>query len=192
LRKEKLFEDDYKKIKEIVYIIYDYIPLDNPNEIFKERCESLSKIKPKTKKHVDIIETNVVNTEEDIIKFHTEVVKEGFEGVIIRNCKSIYEINKRSIHLQKFKSFDDEEFKIIGYKSGNGIEKDLVIWKVSRLTKNGYKEFYVRPIGDHKERKEIFKNADEYIGKFLTVKFFGYTEDGIPRFPVGMRIRSFI
>ena len=36
----------------------------------------------------------------------------------------------------------------------------------------------------HKEREEILTNKVDYIGKIAEVRFFEYSEDGIPRFPV--------
>ena len=47
----------------------------------------------------------------------------------------------------------------------------------------------MRPKGTAKERADMFKDLDKYIGKNLTIKFQGRTSDNIPRFPVGMRIR---
>ena len=36
----------------------------------------------------------------------------------------------------------------------------------------------------------VCKDGKEYIGKMLTVKFFSYTKDGVPRFPKGKDIRD--
>ena len=40
------------------------------------------------------------------------------------------------------------------------------------------------------EKQEQYKNRAQYIGRFLTVKFFDRTDDGIPRFPVGKMFRA--
>ena len=39
------------------------------------------------------------------------------------------------------------------------------------------------------KRQEMYRTADNKIGKQLKVKFFELTDDGIPRFPVGLGIR---
>ena len=39
------------------------------------------------------------------------------------------------------------------------------------------------------ERKATYDTADKHIGEHLKVKFFELTDDGIPRFPVGIGIR---
>ena len=36
----------------------------------------------------------------------------------------------------------------------------------------------------HAEREEILQNKDQYIGQMAEIRFFEYTEDGLPRFPV--------
>ena len=39
------------------------------------------------------------------------------------------------------------------------------------------------------EKKELFKTGENYVDKWLKVKFFELTDDGIPRFPVGIGFR---
>jgi DNA ligase-1 len=49
----------------------------------------------------------------------------------------------------------------------------------------------VRPRGTHEDRADLFKDGDSYIGKKLTVRYQELTEDGIPRFPVGIAFRDY-
>jgi hypothetical protein len=99
-----------------------------------------------------------------------------------------YEFKKRSKHLQKYKEFQDEEFIIIDY------EKDSdggVIWicETNILPKS---KFNVRPRGDLEFRRDMFLNANKYIGSKLTVIYQEFTDNihGIPRFPVGKDFRN--
>ena len=80
----------------------------------------------------------------------------------------------------------EEEFKIIGFTEGE-VEKGLVIWIVELPNK---KTCNVVPLGTTEYRKDLYKNAEKYIGSLLTVIFQEYTNDGIPRFPVGKGIRD--
>ena len=41
----------------------------------------------------------------------------------------------------------------------------------------------------HKEREEILANKDHYIGQTAEIRFFEYTDDGVPRFPVCVGFR---
>ena len=51
--------------------------------------------------------------------------------------------------------------------------------------------FKARPKGTREQRTLWFDNADSYIGATLTVRYFEMTDDGIPRFPVGIAIRDY-
>ena len=53
------------------------------------------------------------------------------------------------------------------------------------------RQFNVTPVGDRPSRVEMFQNADDYIGKMLTVKFFELSDDGVPRFGNGIAIRDY-
>ena len=55
------------------------------------------------------------------------------------------------------------------------------------LDKNTNKTFSCKPEGSHELRVQYLE--DDNIGKFLTVRFFELTDEGIPRFPVGVYVR---
>lgn len=110
----------------------------------------------------------------------------GFEGLMVRNLSGKYQFKYRSYDLQKVKQFEDEEYEVIGGKEGQGRESGLVIFRCK--TSSGI-EFDVRPKGTQEERSVMWKNLSSYIGKKLTVKFQGLTDDGRPRFPVGLHFR---
>ena len=40
-------------------------------------------------------------------------------------------------------------------------------------------------------RKALFKYGRDYIGEMLTVRYQELTDDGVPRFPVGIAIRDY-
>lgn len=184
VRKEKLSQEDIDISKNINFIVYDVIE----NKDYIDRLETLNIFFQKNKlKYTKLLKTEVCKNPNDIKEFHDKYVKQGYEGLIIRNYKGNYE-HTRSKNLQKYKDFDDNEFKIIGFTEGTGIENGLIIWECE--TTEG-KIFHVRPRGTHEERKKLFKNGKDYVEKMLTVRFFGYTDDGIPRFPVGIEIRNY-
>jgi len=113
---------------------------------------------------------------------------EGYEGMMVRNESSLYKYKHRSFDLQKVKRFVDDEFEIIGGKDGSGRESGLIIFRCK--TKSGL-EFDVRPRGSQESRREIFDNLQSYIGKELTVRYQELTDDGVPRFPVGIAVRDY-
>lgn len=184
-KKKKLSNEDLEKQKEISYNVYDVIAPGN----YTERLNLLKGLFKNNKfKYTKLVETKVIKKPEELEAKHDDYIKEGYEGMIIRNFEGEYALKNRSKNLQKYKKFDDDEFEIIDFTEGVGKEAGLVLW-INR-TKDG-KTFTARPKGTHEERKKLFENAKKYIGKMLTVRYFGYTDDKIPRFPVGITIRDY-
>ena len=174
-------------INKIDYMIFDCFDINNLKLTFENRYKIIQNIFKSKFKYLYKADIYKVSTIDEIKKYHQKFTKEGHEGTILRNIEAPYEIKKRSKHLQKYKDFQDEEFKIINFTEGIGSDKGCVIWKC--ITKEG-KEFTVVPNGTKEFRKKIFKNGKKYIGKQLTVKFFGYTKDNIPRLARGKTIRD--
>lgn len=186
VRKIKLSDKDLEKINKIKYVIYDVILTDTP---FVTRFEKLKKLFKEHKfKNIELLKTEIIESPDLLDKKHDNYTKEGYEGLVIRNLKGLYSINRRSVDVQKYKKFDDAEFEIIGATTGVGNEKGAVIWEC--ITKTGLK-FHTRPIGTMKERRTLFKNSKDYIGKMITIKYFGLTDEGIPRFPIGISLRDY-
>lgn len=173
-----------EKTKQIIFIVYDTVS----NQDYIDRYNTMKQFfDNNTFNFVKLHQTHLCESKNQISEFHEKYTEEGYEGVILRNLKGRYE-TKRSTNLQKFKIFKDAEFKITGFTEGVGVEKGLVIW-VCETSDN--KAFSVRPRGSHDERKSLYINAKNYIGKYLSVRYFEYTNLGIPRFPTGITIRDY-
>jgi len=180
--------------------LLEYHIYDAPHEklTFKERMPQISKsarVFPEYCKGWENHGSNIVFVEtlESLTKemFDTQELlftTEGYEGMMARNEGSLYKYKHRSFDLQKVKRFLDDEFEIIGGKDGLGRESGLVIFKCK--TKGGL-EFDVRPRGSQDSRREAFDNLEKYIGKNLTVRYQELTDDGVPRFPVGIAVRDY-
>jgi ATP-dependent DNA ligase len=188
VKTEKLKEGDKEKLEQIQYHIYDCF-VEKNDQAFSERFDLLQKANSmKEWKYLKFVPTLVCKDKDEVVnKFHPQFIEQKFEGSILRNKNSVYEFN-RTKHLQKFKTFEDDEFEIINFKEGTGHDLGTVVWKCK--TKSG-KEFDVRPIGTVEERSELFKNAPKLIGKMLTVTYQELSEFGVPRFPVGKNIRDY-
>ena len=175
--------------KEIIeYHIYDVYDPANPSWTFTERCDFLKTISmTRTFLKIMFVESHRVKNIDEIDDYHKTFVDSGFEGIMIRQVNGIYEQNKRSKYLQKYKTFFEEEFEIVNFHDGEGHDKDMVIWECKTGTG---KLFSVKPRGTFEERRTMFICASSQIGRFLTVTFQEYSSDGIPRFPVGKSIRD--
>lgn len=179
IRKKTLTGDDKEKIKNVIYIVYDVVVEDTN---YEDRLKLLKEFFKNNKfKYIKLLETEICKSEDDVQSFHDRYVKEGYEGLILRNKLGYYEKKNRSKNLQKLKSFQDEEFKIVGFTSeDSSTESGAIIWKCQ--TSDG-KTFNVRPRGTIEERRKLFKNGNKYIGEMITISFFDFTDEGIPFHP---------
>ena len=133
------------------------------------------------------VKTDLCESEEKMKELHAQYVAEGYEGIMLRNKGGLYK-NARSVDLQKYKEFFDDEYEVINYKEGEGQEAGCVLWVCK--TAEG-KIFNCRPRGTREDRAELYINGSNYIGKKLTVRFQELTDDKVPRFPVGIAFRDY-
>ena len=79
---------------------------------FDERWKLLNSLSPDLK----ICDLKIVNNFNELQQAHTKYVEDGYEGLIIRTMKGIYQPDHRSSSLLKFKSFKDDEFEIVDFR----------------------------------------------------------------------------
>ena len=168
------------------YWIYDVFMIGEEATEWFDRHKMLTNVILSDNNIIKTTKTLTAYNEREIYKLQKEFVRRGYEGAIVRELRAPYEINKRSNHLLKVKEFKDNEYKIIGYKEGEGKFVGCVIWKC--ITEEG-KDFDVVPKGTLKQKKQWFKDGDKYVGSWLKVKYFELSEENKPRFPVGLGIR---
>jgi DNA ligase-1 len=182
IRRVKKFREDSNVLQ---YWIYDRA---EEEMTFMSRIGSVYRQVPEDHPLLIKVLTEVVREEREVYEAHDRYVKEGFEGVIIRNAKAPYLFDHRSKDLQKYKEFTDEEFPIVGGDEGSGNDAGCVIFRCR--TKEG-KEFSVRPRGSVNQRREWFQNLGNLVGRELTVRFQELSEERVPIFPVGIAIRDY-
>jgi DNA ligase-1 len=186
-----LLQESMKAIKkyrpelspELLYHVYDIVDDTRTFEERTELIEALSKMFPK---NVKVVQTYLCHNEADVMKYHTQFTAAGFEGTMIRSPETGYEIGKRSYSLLKLKDFVDEEFKIVGFEQGNGsFEKSIIF-----ICEANGSTFNVVPEGSMEYKRELWKDRNKYLNKWLTVRYFEKSKDGIPIFPVGVSVRD--
>jgi len=80
------------------------------------------------------------------------------------------------------------EFKITGIKSGRGRMTDCAIFTCTN--KNG-DLFDCKMEGSLEKLKDILLDSRNVIGKMLTVRYQGFTNGNMPRFPIGVSVRDY-
>lgn len=175
------------------YWIYDCYVTDMPNAIACERykflCDNLGlPVYPLNMDDspIKVLQHVYVYGWDEIMQKHNQYVEEGFEGECLTNPDCPYKPGSRGNQLLKVKMYQDDEFKIIGISEGVR-EEDMCF---TLLTKEN-KEFKAKPIGPRELKQQYRDNIKDIIGKMATVKFFYYSDDGIPLQPVVKCIRDY-
>lgn len=196
LTRSKASDEDLVLNQKIQFHVFDVYDPRRPLLSYQERLEIVTSSilggasVASSHGKIQMVETESAATVDDVRRMHDEYVARGFEGIILRDPQGSYEPNKRSKYLQKFKCFLEEEFDIVGFKDGVGIETGLIIFECSFQDSAGTTQsFTVRPRGTHEYRRQMFLNGPSFLGKKLTVIFQELTQDGCPRFPVGKSVR---
>lgn len=184
LRKIKKTQKDDAIINSMEYHVYDIINGDS----YQDRLQIIKELfKNNNLKFVKKVDTLICNNLNDINKYNDFFLEEKYEGSIIRNCQGEYREKYRSYDLQKYKQFDDSEFEIVDYTFENdvlGKQDKVIVWICKTI--DG-KKFNIPSKGTREERNKLYENGKKYIGKMLSVQYFGLTSDGIPRFPKSLR-----
>lgn len=185
------FQDNMKLIKkyrpgkseDVKYHIYDMV---YPNMAFGSRYALLKSIlAAQNYNHIELVPTYTVKNEEDIKKYHQKFLAEGYEGTMIRWGENGYKVNGRSSNLLKYKDFIDEVYEVIDVLPSDKDPKQGVI----HCTMKDGRTFGCGMKFSHEAREEILTNKSKYIGQTAEVRFFEFTDDGIPRFPVCVGFR---
>jgi DNA ligase-1 len=188
VRSQTITSEDSADLQKIQYHIYDIYVLNQPLLGYHERNQILNHFMATHARTPTLfcvlVDTKIANTIKDIPQYHQHYVEHGYEGIMLRDPIGPYEIDKRSKYLQKYKTFIEEEFRIVGIGEEDGMIMFVCETEEKRI-------FNVRPRGSFESRREMFKKGESYIGKLLTVIFQEYTELNVPRFGVGKAIRDY-
>lgn len=187
---EDNFQDVMKAIKKyrpgiselVKYHVYDKVSTNGFKErTVREYIKTLSSCKE--------VSTYEILNKDMMIKYHDIFLKEGYEGSIIRWGNEGYKMNGRSSNLLKYKNFQDSDYLIVDVIPADARpEWGMIVCQCGEQT------FPATPKMSHEEKKQILLNKNEYIGKTAVIKHFGFTESGLPRFPIykGYRLDNLI
>jgi ATP-dependent DNA ligase len=185
VKKEK---GDSLKLKLRVYdIVNDDIQID--------RLRTILELVPKLQsEHITLVEHTTCSSHEEVKAYHDEYVSKGYEGAMIRHKTGKYGQGQRSSDLLKVKEFDETEYVIVDFEIGQR-EEDVIA-----VCHDTAGVFRAKMMGTAKYKKELLewwrtpmdqRKKNKFNKPQLTVKHFGRTDDGLPRFPVGKSIRDY-
>jgi len=177
------FQDTMQAVKKyyphlspnLLHRVYDIMI---PDIKFSERLAFLKDVVQKSgASNIVLSETVQLHSEQELEQYHEAKVAEGWEGVIVRADIGGYEINKRANQLLKYKSFDDDEFEVVGVVTGEGKFEGLGILQC--ITKHGV-TFRATPRGTVEYRRRLYEHPEEVIGQMWKIQYFGWTTNPDP------------
>lgn len=173
--------------------IFDCIPLDEwngrqattPYDDRRGMLEDLAEKIGQTKYLALVTQDRVANDPAAFKACHDKYVAEGYEGAMIKRPQAPYNFGRGDAIL-KFKSFNDVDLRVVGFKEGSGKNRGtlgaiVVDFEGVRVSVGSGFEDDIR--------QDVWQNQDKYLGATAEIRYQEVTDDGSLRFPtfVGWR-----
>lgn len=131
--------------------------------------------------YLDVITQQRVANHAQLMKLLDDVISRDGEGLMLHHRGALYQ-QGRTAHLLKLKKFDDAEAILVAYKPGKGKYRGMVGSLKLRMD-NGQQFFVGSGLTDE------LRAAPPAVGSVITYRYQGFTDSGLPRFPVYLRQR---
>lgn len=190
------FQDLIDSKNKLQYHIYDLPLLEDENgplnlhNHFNNRLEQMRFLFSACPLPIVLVETHRVKTLDEIGEHFARWRAEGYEGAMIRLDRD-YQVNKRSKYLLKFKKFLDAEFEIVRVNEGVGNRSGMAGSLTCKMSDGRTFDCGIR--GDIAGFKSLWMLRDtpsSIVGRRATITYHNLTQDGIPRFPIFLRVRE--
>ena len=168
---------DIEVAKSIQYHVYD---IPSSYKAFGSRIQDVHSTLTGANDCIKIVPTAFVMSENILDNYYSGWMEEGYEGQMIRLAHVPYE-NKRSNSLMKRKDFMTEEFPVDDMSEGKGNWAGCTKTVTVTLPNGNSCEATLRGT-----KETLTKLWAEQIPDWATVRFFGYTPDGMLRFPIAI------
>lgn len=189
---------------EFKYHVFDeYTSKDLP---YEKRHEMLRKLLTPVMgdviDYVSLVRNKMLLDMDDLNLYEEELVRQGWEGMIGRKPSGFYKYGRATVNeglLLKFKRFEDAEAVIIGYEELEHNENEAFRDERGQQKRSSHKEnkvpgqtlgalllkwgdieFKVGTGFDEEQRREIWTNSEEFMGRTVTFKYKGTGPNGKP------------
>lgn len=162
--------------KELEFWIFD-IKMTGTQVERRQILNSLNNLPP----NIKVVPYWICNSLSEIKTVYDQVVKDGFEGIIVRHLYNVYE-EKRSTWLMKFKPKQKDTYKIVGWNeevSKDGVPKGR-IGSLIMASQTG-DEFAVSAGLDDEKKAKLWNERDLLSGKSAIVHYQHLTDKKIPK-----------
>jgi DNA ligase-1 len=160
-----------------------YMVFDAPQAkgTFEQRMQFLRENVSEGNRFVKVVAQERCQGTTQLLAERDRVVREGGEGLMLRQPESAYEA-RRSPTLLKVKPYDDAEATVIAHEPGKG--KFAGKLGALRVRSEDGKEFSIGSGLTDADRE-----SPPPVGTVITYRFRGLTAKGLPRFPSYLRVR---
>lgn len=175
--RKKQAHDGWKQVR---LMLFD---LPAHSGTFSQRLEAMQQEVTKADSpYLAVIKQFRVADQAELMRLLKSITDKGGEGLMLHHQTARY-AGGRSNDLLKLKLFEDAEAVVIGYRPGKG-KYDGMVGSLKVRTDQGV-EFYVGSGLSDEERRN-----PPSLSSRITFRYQGLTKNGIPRFPVFLRVRS--
>ena len=186
--------------------LYVFDLFTNNTNTYKERLVELNN-KLDSAQHPNIVATKqmCVQTKEELLELLESERIKGGEGLIGRNPLGIYKYGRSTPKEQlsvKFKFFERDEFEVVGFEERMHNTNELTYNELGYADRSSAKDGLV-PMGtlgslvlkyedtefrcgtgfNDLQRKEIWNNKDDYLGKMASIRYMSVGSKDLPRVP---------
>lgn len=198
------------------FYCFDCITNNDYEVSFKDRFINSGLVVDQFPLIAELIEHKLVNNKSEVEEYFNKALNNGYEGLIIRNPESKYKYGRGSLKegiIFKFKPFVSIDSLITGVVQATEVDPNAekTINELGRSVTSKKKSdrcliekasgFYVDYKGKQlkvplkmtdEEKEYVWKNQNEFIGKYLEYEFMeiGMKEGGLPRIPKMIRVRE--
>lgn len=180
--------------------------LERVREVLDQHCSSVPH------NTVKLLESTVVSSHEQLQSILGNIQEKGGEGVILRSLDSGYKYGRSTLKqgwLLKVKFFLQEEFEVVGFEERMHNENEATVNELGYTERSTHKEnlkpmntlgslvlkygettFKVGTGFNDKQRKDIWDNKDNYIGKLASVRYMNVGQKDLPRVPSFLGFRD--
>jgi len=187
--------------------------LESENKPFEERYTKILELAERYPL-IKVVEQSEVQNSDDVKNTFGEALKDDYEGLILKNPKGLYKFGRGTINeglIFKVKEFKTYDAKVIlvtqatvaregSEKTTNELGRSVTSKKkgdrvpIERAAcfrvMYGDKELDVSLAMTHEEKDEVWKNKDNYIGKWIEYKAMEVGSKDVPRHAVMLRFRE--
>lgn len=198
---QKKLDEFYKEIdytsKNIIYSVWDIVDLNEWENLYSDepyikRFEKLKKIVQIFNQHTTgncemrIVETEVLNSIDEVMVFHNDKISRGLEGCVAKNFDLPWEHDQTTKGMIKLKDFNECDLIIVGFNYGKpntSIEKGVgsIICESSdgllnvsisglSMSQRGFERVDPNDSSKGIRLKDGF-DPNDYIGKIVAVKY---------------------